>query len=210
MTSDLNMFHGKMSNFCFVSVIWVHFSHKTNKFWFWKSLKYLYFLIKEIMSDFKHIQIWHHPVNQCLIWFKLCCLNLILAISWEIRILNFIGIVYYFSDLAVWDMYYCIVTSTELVQNLRGYMDGTIKSQCNCKQWWWILSQWYSLIRETTDGNITLYQLMKAFPSRNFESRSKCSWGKLIWSRVNEISVQIEKNQQSARLCRGVVVIITA
>ena len=26
--------------FCFISIAWVHFSHKTEKFWFWKSLKY--------------------------------------------------------------------------------------------------------------------------------------------------------------------------
>ena len=25
--------------FCFTSIVWVHFSHKTEKFWFWKSLK---------------------------------------------------------------------------------------------------------------------------------------------------------------------------
>ena len=26
--------------FCFVSIVWVHFSHKIEKFWFWKPLKY--------------------------------------------------------------------------------------------------------------------------------------------------------------------------
>ena len=26
--------------FCFISIVWVHFSHKTEKFRFWKSLKY--------------------------------------------------------------------------------------------------------------------------------------------------------------------------
>ena len=26
--------------FCFISIVWVHFSHKTEKFQFWKSLKY--------------------------------------------------------------------------------------------------------------------------------------------------------------------------
>ena len=25
--------------FCFTSIVWVYFSHKTEKFWFWKSLK---------------------------------------------------------------------------------------------------------------------------------------------------------------------------
>ena len=27
--------------FCFISIVWVHFSHKTEKFRFWRSLKYL-------------------------------------------------------------------------------------------------------------------------------------------------------------------------
>ena len=38
-------------------------------------------------------QIWICPVNQCLMWFKLCYLSRLLGISWEIRILNFIEIV---------------------------------------------------------------------------------------------------------------------
>ena len=26
--------------FCFISIVWVHCSHRTKKFWFWKSLRY--------------------------------------------------------------------------------------------------------------------------------------------------------------------------
>ena len=77
--------------FCFISIVWVHFSHKT-KFWFWKPLKYFICLIK------KWCQIWichdvKNDVKQCLIWFKLLCLRSILATSWELRILKFIEIV---------------------------------------------------------------------------------------------------------------------
>ena len=38
MMSDLNMSHEKVSDF--VSIVWLHFSHKTEKFRFWKLLKY--------------------------------------------------------------------------------------------------------------------------------------------------------------------------
>ena len=41
--------------FCFISIVWVHFSHKTEKFWFWKSLKFCnilqYFLISKNMAS---------------------------------------------------------------------------------------------------------------------------------------------------------------
>ena len=120
--------------FCFISIIWVHFSHKTEKNWFWKSLKYLYkkiqffwkkgydvrfeyvpwkivllplfgftlvikirnfdfeshwdaYFIKKMMSDL------NIPCQAVSDWFKLCCLSRILAICWEIWILNFIEIV---------------------------------------------------------------------------------------------------------------------
>ena len=74
--------------FCFISIVWIHFSHKTWKFWFSMSLKcFDFFLIK------KWCQIWLCPVRQCLILFKLCCLSKISAISWEIRSLRFIKIV---------------------------------------------------------------------------------------------------------------------
>ena len=43
---------GKNVWFCFISIVWVYFGHKTEKFWFWKSLNYFnVFLIKR-MSDF--------------------------------------------------------------------------------------------------------------------------------------------------------------
>ena len=76
--------------FCINFIVWVHFSHKTEKFWFLKSLKHFNFLLSKKR---KWYQIWICPVKQCLIWFKLSCLNRVLAISWEIRILNFIEIV---------------------------------------------------------------------------------------------------------------------
>ena len=68
--------------FCFISIVWVHFSHKTETFRFWRSL---------------NTQILLCPVKQCLIRFKLCYLRRVLAISWEIRILNFIKMVQCFS-----------------------------------------------------------------------------------------------------------------
>ena len=39
--------------FCFISIVWVHFSHKTEKFRFLKSLKYfnVSFLSKKMMPD---------------------------------------------------------------------------------------------------------------------------------------------------------------
>ena len=40
--------------FCFISIVWVHFSYKTEKFWFWKSLKYFnIFDKKDMTSDLK-------------------------------------------------------------------------------------------------------------------------------------------------------------
>ena len=78
--------HVPWKNVCFwfISNIWVHFSHKTYKFWFWRSLKYFnVFWLKK----------W------CLIWFKLCCLNRVLVMSWEIRILDFVKIVFFDSGI---------------------------------------------------------------------------------------------------------------
>ena len=37
--------------FCFISSVWFHFSHKTEKFQFWKSLKYFNVLIKKYMMS---------------------------------------------------------------------------------------------------------------------------------------------------------------
>ena len=42
--------------FCFISIVWVHFSHKTEKFRFWKSLKYFTnFLWKRYGVRFEHV-----------------------------------------------------------------------------------------------------------------------------------------------------------
>ena len=93
MMSDLNMFHGKNVWLCFISIIFVHFCHKTEKYLFSNSLKYFNFFYQR-----KWLQIWVCPIKHCLIWFKRRCLRLILAISWEVRILNFLDVVYYFSS----------------------------------------------------------------------------------------------------------------
>ena len=54
--------------FCFTSIVWVHFSHKTENFRFWKSLKYeiLCFLIRKEMAI-----VWYVPwknVRFCFIF----------------------------------------------------------------------------------------------------------------------------------------------
>ena len=67
----------------------LHFSHKTEKSRFLKSLKYINFFDPKK----KWRQIWICSVKHCLIWFNLCCLSRILALSWEIQILNFTEIV---------------------------------------------------------------------------------------------------------------------
>ena len=79
--------------FSFISIVWVHFTHQTEKLWFWKSLKYFSLFIQKK----KKSQIWIWPVKQGLIWFKLLCSSRISAISWEMQILNFTEIVQYFS-----------------------------------------------------------------------------------------------------------------
>ena len=73
---------------CFTSIMWVHFCHKTDKFWFSKSLTYF-----SACWSKKGCQVWICSVKQCLIWFKLRFLSSILSIFWEIQILNFIEIV---------------------------------------------------------------------------------------------------------------------
>ena len=78
--------------FCIISIVLIHFSHKIEKFRFLKSLKYFNFFWEK-----KWCQIWICPIKQFLIWFKLRCLSRILEISWEIRTLNFIKAVQYFS-----------------------------------------------------------------------------------------------------------------
>ena len=72
----------------FIFIVRVQFSHKTDRFWFWKSLKYFNSFWSKRWG-----QIEICPVKQCLIWFNFRCLSIIFAISLEIQILNFIEIV---------------------------------------------------------------------------------------------------------------------
>ena len=56
--------------FCFIFIAWVHFSHKTEKFCFWKSLKcFDIFWLKKNDVRFDYV------LSNCLIWFKLRCLS---------------------------------------------------------------------------------------------------------------------------------------
>ena len=75
--------------FCFISFPLFRFTLviKLKKFGFKGHLNTLIFF------DRRRCQIWLCPVKQCLIWFKLRYLSRILAINWEIRILDFIRIV---------------------------------------------------------------------------------------------------------------------
>ena len=71
---------------CFVSIVWVHFSHKTEKCWFWKSLKYfnvyiIFWQKKYMTSDL----IMSHRKMSDFVSFPL--LELILAI--KLKNLNF-------------------------------------------------------------------------------------------------------------------------
>ena len=74
MTADFNMSHEKMVCFSFISLFLVQFSHKTEKFWFLKTLKYFDFFDQKV-SDL------NIPVKHSLIWFKLRCLSRILVIK---------------------------------------------------------------------------------------------------------------------------------
>ena len=81
MSSHLNMSHGKMSDFVLFPLLRFTLVIKLGNFDFesnWNSL--IFFLSKQ------WYQIWLCPVKPCLIWFKLCCLSIVLRISWEIRI----------------------------------------------------------------------------------------------------------------------------
>ena len=56
--------------FCFNFTVLVHFSNKTEKFWFWKSLKYFnIFWWRKIWCH-----IWIYPMEKCLILFHFHCL----------------------------------------------------------------------------------------------------------------------------------------
>ena len=75
----------KNACFSFISIVWVHFSHNTKKFRFWKSLKYCNFFFTFFGQK---SQIWICPFNEYLIWFKIRCLSILFATSWKIRIWN--------------------------------------------------------------------------------------------------------------------------
>ena len=92
MTSDLNISHEKISD-CFISIVWVHFTYKTENFRFWESLKYPLIVFAQI----KLCEIWTCLAKQCLIWFKPPFSSSVLTIGGEIRILNCFEIVKYFS-----------------------------------------------------------------------------------------------------------------
>ena len=62
--------------FCFISIILVHFSHKTENSSFLKWLKWFKVFWKKKK---KWCQNWICPFKQCLISFELCCLSRILA-----------------------------------------------------------------------------------------------------------------------------------
>ena len=56
----------------------------------------LYFLLRKKKKNW--CRIWICPVKQCLIWIKVYCFSRILAINWEIWVLNFIETDQYFSS----------------------------------------------------------------------------------------------------------------
>ena len=89
MTSDLNMSHGKMSGFVSFPLFGFTLVVKLRNFDIWSHWNTSIFF----WSKQKRCQICICPLKQFWIWFKLCCLNKHLTISWEIWILNFVEIV---------------------------------------------------------------------------------------------------------------------
>ena len=65
--------------FCFISIVQVHFSHKTQKFRFWKSLKYfnIFWWKKDIVS---YLTISHGKISD-FIWFPLFGFILIIKLK---------------------------------------------------------------------------------------------------------------------------------
>ena len=57
--------------FCFISIVWVHFEHKTEKFWFRSHWNALIFFDKKDMVIW--CQIWICPMEKCLILFHFHC-----------------------------------------------------------------------------------------------------------------------------------------
>ena len=90
--SDLNMAHGKMSNFVSLPLFVFTLVMKLKHFSFKSLDNTSIFIERKIWC-----QIWTCTVKQCLIQFKLRCLCSILPIGWEIQILNLTEIAWYFS-----------------------------------------------------------------------------------------------------------------
>ena len=72
MMPHLKMSHGKMSAFfCLISIVWVHFNNKSEKFPYLKSLEYFnIFFIKKNDVRFEYV-----GQKQSLIKFNLRCLR---------------------------------------------------------------------------------------------------------------------------------------
>ena len=68
MMSDSNMSHGKMSDFVSFLLFWVHFSHKTKKFWFLKASQSSIIFEKKMVSDsnMSHKNVWFWFIS--IIW----------------------------------------------------------------------------------------------------------------------------------------------
>ena len=85
--SDLNMSHGKMSDFVLFPLFAFTLIIKLRNFDFegnWNTSRFFY---KKLMSDLIV------SCQACLIWFKISCLSRISTIRWATRILNFIKMV---------------------------------------------------------------------------------------------------------------------
>ena len=114
MMPNLNMSHEKMSNYVSFSMFGFTVVIKQEKFNFECHWNTLIFFDKKYMASDWNMSHWKMPYFvslswfmftfviklrnlECLIWFKLCCLSTILAISWEIWILNFIKSLVFFT-----------------------------------------------------------------------------------------------------------------
>ena len=68
MISDLNI---KNAWFCFISIVWVHFSHETEKLWFWKTLKY-FNILKNVWRHILICPMKKHPILfHSIVWVHL-------------------------------------------------------------------------------------------------------------------------------------------
>ena len=87
VVSDLNMSHGKMSDFVPFPLFRFALVIKLRNFDFEGHWNTLIFFDKKNDAGFDYV------MSNCQIWFKFCCLSKILTLSLEIRILNLIKIV---------------------------------------------------------------------------------------------------------------------